>query len=189
MNREDIIQKILKVKALAERGTEGEKANAEKMLNLLMKKYGITDDDIDLDKVDVYLIDTENPLFLQLFVQVYHLNYGRKREILDANRMPKKLKREWASYGYGDKDGNVAIKCTKAEFIEIKMLFDIYKEDFKRQMDTFMYAYFMKNDLLVPRTEEDTDESSPDDIKKALQAMQMSGGIEKKEIHKMIENN
>ena len=190
MNREDIIAKILKVKALAERGSEGEKANAERMLSELMQRYNISDEDINVDKQDVYLLDTENEMFLQLFVQIYHLNYGRDREILDGTKIPKKLKKEWAGYGFGDENGNIAIKCTKAEFIEIKMLFDIYKEDLKRQYDTFLYAYFIKNELLVQPTEEESHQkSTKDDIKKALKAMQMSEGIEKKEIFKMIENH
>lgn len=187
MTREDIINKILKVKALAERGTEGEKKNAERMLNDLMQKYNISDSEIDIEKREVYLIDTENPMFLQLFVQIYHLNYGRDREILDGSKMKKSLKKEWASYGYGDENGNILIRCTKAEFIEVKMLFELYKEDLKKQFDTFLYAYFMKNDLLVKRTEEDKDDTDAD-IEKAIKAMQMSNYIDKKEIYKMIEN-
>ena len=187
MNREDIINKILKVKALADRGTDGEKKNAERMLNDLMTKYGISDEEIDVEKREAYLIDIENPFFLQLFVQVYHVNYGRDREILDASKLKKSVRKEWASYGYGDPNGDVIIKCTKAEFIEVKMLFELFKEDLKRQYDTFLYAYFMKNDLLVSRTDDDAPDSK-DDIKKALKAYEMSKGIEKKEIHKMIEN-
>lgn len=190
IKKEDIIDKILKVKALAERGFEGEKTNAERMLNELMQKYNISDDDIDAEKKELYLFDTENNMFLQLFVQIYHLNYGREREILDGNKIPKKLKKEWAGYGFGDANGNVAIKCTKAEFIELKILFDIYKEDLKIQYDTFLYAYFIKNNLLLqPSKDDEQKETSKEDIKKTLKAMQMSESIEKKEIHKMIENH
>lgn len=187
MTHEDIINKILKVKALAERGTEGEKKNAERMLNDLMQKYNVSDSEIDIEKREVYLFDTENPMFLQLFVQIYHLNYGRDREILDATKMKKSLKKQWASFGYGDETGNILLKCTKAEFIEVKMLFEIYKEDLKRQFDTFLYAYFMKNDLLVKRDESDGDDTK-EELEKAIKAMQMSTYIDKKEIHKMIEN-
>lgn len=190
MNKDAIIEKILKVKALADRGTEGEKKNAERMLAELMKKYNISESDIDTQKTDIYLLDTEDKMFLQLFVQLYHLNYGRDREILDGTKIPKRLRKEWSEFGYGDANGNIAIRCTKAEFIEIKLLFDLYKEDLKKQYDTFLYAYFIKNDLLVPPTEEESKQkSSDDDIQKAIKAMQMSNGIDKKEIYKMIENN
>jgi len=188
MKREDIINKILKVKALADRGTEGEKKNAERMLNDLMQKYGISDEEIDVEKQDIYIIDTENPMFLQLFVQIYHMNYGRDREILDGSKMKKNLKKQWAAYGFGDPNGDILIRCTRAEFIEVKMLFELYKEDLKKQYDTFLYAYFMKNNLLVARNDNDAPDTN-DDIEKAIKAMQMSAAIEKKEIYKMIENN
>jgi len=190
MNRQEILDKIMKVKALADRGTEGERANAEKMLSLLMNKYGITDDDIVSDKVEMYMINTENSLYIQLLVQIANSVAGHDLKVFGIENSPKKTKRELAALGYGDADGNVAIECTKAQFIEIKMMFDIYKEDIKRQIDIFMYAYFSKNNLLAKAPEKESNEykePSQEDIDKALKAAMMERGIDKKEIYKMIE--
>ena len=41
--REELLQRLERVKALAERGVGGEKENAEALLNRLMAKYGISD--------------------------------------------------------------------------------------------------------------------------------------------------
>ena len=48
-----------------------------------------------------------------------------------------------------------------------------------------MYAYFHKNDLLAP-ADPDRD-CTEDEERKAIKALFMAQGIEKKEIHKMIE--
>ncbi len=69
MDKSEIIDKILKVKALAERGASGERNNATKLLQSLMKKYGITESDLYSDEKDLYFINTCGNT--QLFVQVY----------------------------------------------------------------------------------------------------------------------
>lgn len=43
-----------KLKALSEQGIGGEKTNAEKMLNSLLKKHNISIEDIEGEKVDYY---------------------------------------------------------------------------------------------------------------------------------------
>ena len=44
--REELLRRLERVKALAERGVGGEKENAEALLNRLMAKYGISEEDI-----------------------------------------------------------------------------------------------------------------------------------------------
>lgn len=188
MNKETIIQRIMKVKALADRGTDGERAAAEKLLKEMMDRYGITDEDIDSGKVEYHLLKTgSEEMFMQLFSQIFHLRFGRHAQIADIRKMSKKDKKILSDAGLGDKDAEVAFQCTYAEFIEIKAEFDLYKADFIKQLDVFQYAYYQKNDLLIPRDDEMPD-STEDEIKTALQAARMSMGIEKKEVHKMIES-
>jgi hypothetical protein len=190
MTRQEILDKIMKVKALADQGTEGEKANAEKKLKLLMDKYGIKDEDIASDKVEMYLIDTENNMFIQLLVQICNVVAGHDLKVFNVNESAKKAKQELAKMGYGDATANIAIECTKAQFIEIKMMFDIYKDDLKKQIDTFMYAYFSKNRLLAkPKEGGEQKEATREELEKAFKAAMMEQGIDKKEFHKMIENN
>ena len=45
--REELLKRLERVKALAERGVGGEKENAEALLKRLMAKYGISEDDIE----------------------------------------------------------------------------------------------------------------------------------------------
>ena len=45
--RERLLEKLGKVKALADRGEGGEKESAERTLAALMKRYGITEEDLE----------------------------------------------------------------------------------------------------------------------------------------------
>ena len=45
--REELLRRLERVKELAERGVGGEKENAEALLNRLMAKYGISEEDIE----------------------------------------------------------------------------------------------------------------------------------------------
>lgn len=185
MTKQQIIDRIMKVKALADRGTDGERAAAQRLLEELMEKYHIDEADIDIDKKETYIIDAGDPIFKELFQQMYLVKFGRDRDIWNIEKMPKKDKKLISELGYGDKNANLAIECTKAEFLEINTLFEIYRNDLKEQLETFMYAYFHKNDLLAPA--DPNHDSTEEDERKALKAMFMAKGIEKKEIHKMIE--
>ena len=183
--RQQILDRIMKVKALADRGTDGERTAAKRLLDELMEKYHIDEDNIDTDKKDHYFIDTGDSLFSKLFFQLYLSKFGTNRSVWSIDKMPKKEKQFMANMGFGDKNANHAIECTKAEFLEVKMLFEIYKNDLNKQLDTFMYAYYSKNDLLVPANQDK--ELTKEEEEKAFKAMLMAAGIDKKEIYKMIE--
>ena len=49
MEKMDVIKKL---KALSDRGINGEKENATKLLNKLMKKYGITEEELEKALID-----------------------------------------------------------------------------------------------------------------------------------------
>ena len=188
MNKETIIQRIMKVKALADRGTDGERAAAEKLLKELMEKYGITDEDIASEKVDFYMIHTgKEDMYRSLFSQIFHLRFGAKKKLYNLMKVTKKDKKVLSDAGFGDKDADLGFDCTKSEFVELKALFEIYKADFDKNLEIFQYAYFQKNDLLCAR-EEDSPEATEEELEIARQAEKMSYGIKKKEVHKMIES-
>ena len=46
--RERLLEKLGKVKALADRGEGGEKESAERTLAALMKRYGVTEEELSL---------------------------------------------------------------------------------------------------------------------------------------------
>ena len=48
--RERLIDKLMKTKALAERGVGGERENAERILTAMLQKYGISLDDLESEE-------------------------------------------------------------------------------------------------------------------------------------------
>lgn len=54
--REELLKRLERVKALAERGVGGEKENAEALLKRLMEKYDISDEDIEDTSIRTYFI-------------------------------------------------------------------------------------------------------------------------------------
>lgn len=187
MTKQQIIDRIMKVKALADRGTDGERETAQRLLEDLMAKYGIKEEDINEEKREIYIIDAGERITTKLFSQLYRIKFGIDREIWNIETMTKKEKRNYSILGYGDKNANIAIECTKSEFIEVKALFEIYKTDLTEQLRIFMYAYFEKQDLLAPYNPDNNHKDDETDESFAFKAGLMSLAIEKKEIKKMIE--
>ncbi len=189
MTREQIIDRLLKIKALAEKGSEGERENAAKLLASLMAKYGIEADDLESDKIDIHMAFTGNGDFdLDLFVQVAAKQFrGRNNPgVKNLSKIPKHHIKQLSEFGCGPANSNVAIECTRADFIEIVSTFEIYKKDLRKQAETFFYAYLDTNDLLVPSNGNGR-QPTKDEIDKALSAKLMSQGIKKKTINKLIE--
>lgn len=83
------------------------------------------------------------------------------------------------------KDCDFTFLCTKAEMLEINMLFDIYLKDFKARERNLQYAYLSKNDLLAPvgsggRNHDDLDME---------EIVNFTAGIRKKEVHKALQEH
>lgn len=189
MTKEQIIDRLLKIKALAEKGSKGERENAAKLLASLMAKYGIEAEDLESDKTDLHMAFTGNGDFdFDLFLQVAAKQFrGRSFPgVKNLKKIPKKYIKTFSELGHGPANSNVAIECTRADFIEIISTFEIYKEDLHKQAGTFFYAYLDTNDLLVP-SNSNGKQPTEDEIDRVLSAKLMSQGIKKKTINKLIE--
>lgn len=188
--RESIIERLLKIKALAEQGVGGERSAAECLLNSLMEQYGISPEDLDSDVAEYHLACIgEQRIDWRLFSQVVHkLHEGCLGEVMiaDLRKTPAGLRKSWEKAGIGPKNFNVALHCTKAEFVEAMSTFEIYQEDMHRQENNFFYAYLDKNNLLLAPGG-GQQELSEEEIKNLKAAALMAEGIERKEIYKQIE--
>lgn len=51
-HKEELLEKIKKIKALADQGVGGEKTTAQAMLERLMQERGITEADLEVERVD-----------------------------------------------------------------------------------------------------------------------------------------
>ena len=185
MDKQTIINKLKKIKALSEKGVNGEMDSANSMLEELMKKYGITEEDLGIEeepKTRFFNAKENLPLFVQIALKVF----GKK-----TRGYKNKIKQEYRMYytdngELGDIDFNVSVDCTKAEFLEIKFYYETYLADYKKQLEVFYYAYLDKNNLLMPCDEDK--QPTAEENKIAINALMMQQGIEKKVVNKAIEN-
>jgi hypothetical protein len=170
--RKNILDKLEKIKKLAERGIGGERETAIKMYEELRKKYEISPEEIAEQNLEErwfsYKTDLEEPLLLQIFYKVTgdteHFAYTGK-------------------YRHRKKRGVV---CTELEAVEIQMLFNFYREEMKKELEVFKAAFINKNDLFPDETarmykKTDSPEMSDEEIEKYRKAAQMAEGMDKKQ--------
>lgn len=72
MEKMDVIKKL---KALSDRGINGEKENATKLLNKLMKKYGITEEELEKSEVKTIWITLKNHAEVKICSQILYAHF------------------------------------------------------------------------------------------------------------------
>lgn len=125
---------LKKLKALSEQGVGGEKVNARRKLAELMRKYNITEDDLDDDTLVEcefkYKTDVEKTLLIQTIYKVTN---------------------EFNMYGFTNCRTGRTIKrligceCTKSQKIEIEFLFDFYKRVYEKDVKLFLESFIQKH--------------------------------------------
>lgn len=173
------IELAKKLKALSDKGIGGEKVNAEKMLNELMKKHNLTIEDIEGEKTEDYYFNIKkehHSLFVQIVGNVkYKLPiYG---EFPDNLIKDYKLK------------GNYMVTCTVSEFIEIETMFDHYSSLYENELEIFFGAFLSANNLLItpPKDEQRSiDDLSPEELKKWKREQIMAAGIKSETFRKRL---
>ena len=105
--------KLLKIKALAERGEGGEKEAAIKMYHKLLKKYDIDEKALQKDKLSKHWFTYETDIEENLLVQIFYMVTGD----------PEYFRR--TSRTRGTQCGCI---CTDFEKTEIRYYFEFYKD-------------------------------------------------------------
>lgn len=136
--RERLLEKLGKVKALADRGEGGEKESAERTLAALMKRYGITEEDLEDKKVTIHWIRYKTDWERRLLGQLAYMHLGTGHSFGCVGRYTKRPRKE------------VGIECTPAQYIEIEADFAFYSEAMKEEMELFYSAFLQKNGLFPP---------------------------------------
>lgn len=106
--RERLLEKLGKVKALADRGEGGEKESAERTLAALMKRYGVTEEDLEDTKATVHWIRYKTDWERRLLGQLAYMHLGTGHSFGCVGRYTKRPRKE------------VGIECTPAQYIEIE---------------------------------------------------------------------
>lgn len=170
-NKEALLQKI---KALAERGIDGEKENANDILQQLMLKYEITEEEIIEDAERIEWFRYHDEFEKRILMQIIYMVTGKRSSGCIGQRTKKKR----------------GIICTTAEKIEIDLNFNFFLDAAKKELDTFFTAFANKNSLFPDdkkNTLKQIGELSEEEKKRQFKAGLMQESMEKYTIKKMIE--
>ncbi|MEG1497704.1 MAG: hypothetical protein RR385_10065 [Clostridiales bacterium] len=170
-NKAELLQKI---KALSERGVDGEKESAQAILRRLMEQYGISEADLKEDLRETawfrYSQETECRLLNQIIYMVTGAGgygcvgsySGRKRKELGAD-------------------------CTAAERLEIEANYVFFKLAMEEELELF-YSAFASTNHLFPKegSKEEFDNLSPEEQARHLKVGLMMEGMERHTLRKAI---
>lgn len=174
MNEKEALLK--KLKALAERGESGERENAAAQLEKLLKKYGISEEELERDAEQLcffkYSQETERRLLMQIVYSVTGKVGGGTVGTYTGRRRKK-----------------VSVKCTAAQKIEIEALYAFYKVAFEKELETFYSAFYMKNNIYPPpelAAGKSFWELTEEERERSLKASMMASGMEKHNFRKQL---
>lgn len=165
--------RIKKLLSLSKYGVGGEKENAEKFLANLLKKHGLTLDDIEENKTTKHFLKYGRGLFnKKLLGQVIYSVCG-----------------DIAIWRHKDKKSCLAVDCTESEKIEIEFKFNVYKKALNDELDIF-YSAFIEANRIFPSKDKSCGQNNPDiDIDRLRKILGMVKNIDKTEIHNQITCN
>lgn len=166
-NKEDLLRKL---RALAIQGIDGEKENAQQMLDKLMKKYNIDPQYLDDDVLNWVEIKVKKGyLQKELLIQVVLScisTYKRKNTIRTTR---------------------VAIELTKFEEIEIRAKYEFYSKRMFEDVSILFNAFLSKNNLFYRFDDAPKSDIKPIDKQKAYKIYKMMDAMDKHTYHKQLE--
>ena len=138
MNERRIKDILQKVRALAERGVGGERESAQAKLEELLKKYGLSEQEV---------LGTNDSVQTQQFV--YHGKWEKKilLQCMYATFRTKEFEREiYVPVGCGRRT-IFFYDCTDVQKLHIDAMFEFYKTLFEKDLETFWMAFIHKHSL------------------------------------------
>ncbi len=133
MTKEQAADKLKKLKALAERGVGGERESALKLYHKLLEKYQIDEGEILEERVTLHWFSYKTELEEDLLTQIFYKVTGSPSYHHYTGNYSRRKKR--------------GCNCTEIEAVEIKMLFDFYRQELKRELEAFLIAFKQGNNL------------------------------------------
>ncbi|GBC62508.1 hypothetical protein DENIS_3480 [Desulfonema ishimotonii] len=137
----EVMDRLRKIRNLAETGTGGERQTAQALLDRLLKKHGVSPDDIDSDDAPKeYQYRYKTKLESKLLVQLYFFTTGKKA--LYVCRKTRTL----------------YLDLSKSQKIFIDEYYSVLtpamRKAFEELTEDFMWAFFAKNRLLLTSDED-----------------------------------
>jgi len=168
---------LLKIKQLADSGVGGEKVNAQKMLEELMKKYNISEDELCEETIKEFQIKLPKGFKVhELAVQVFYSVVGCRND--------KKF-----FSGYTERNKRFVF-CTPAEFMEFEAKYKFYQHYLEKESNRFYKAFVQANHIFPnPGQEREVEETKtmPELTEEDIEMLKLAGRLEKHDYLKQID--
>lgn len=172
MDQDRIRARLQKLLALAKRGEGGEKENAQRFLETLLKKHGLTLDDLDDEaapKIEAefkYRDALERKLLFQVISMVLDSANVRYRQVVGGRA--------------------IRIDITRAQAAEVSTFYEAYKPAMRKTMERAFLAFVQTNRIFGTASNEDADDR-PRMSKEELDALiAMMRGMRPTPVHRAI---
>lgn len=175
--KESILEKLRKIKALAENGVGGEMIAAQAALDRLLKEYGLTWDDIMDEKRTTRAVKYANQDEFKILLNLLAHLFGSKSEIFQKATYNKRAK-------------EIYLDLTDVEAADVESMWSYYRRELKSGLkkakgeflDAFIYKFNLYN-------------STPDENRKnklsfedLMRLKMIADGIKSSPYAKMIEH-
>ena len=154
-------ERLKKIYALAMQGVDGEKEQAAAILEKLIKKYGVSIEELDEDRTEDFEMEFHGEIEKILLVQTVYKVTGFSNNV---HRM------RYVSSGRLC-NTRACVHCTKAQKIEIELLFDFYKRLFEKEKEYLLKAFIQKHNIFGNEKSGANNIPSKEELKKIFSMM------------------
>ncbi|KAF1072669.1 MAG: hypothetical protein GAK45_00104 [Pseudomonas citronellolis] len=168
---EKVQAKVRKLQALAERGVGGEKVNAQRMLDKLLARHGLTLESLAEEHREVRWFKCANRLELRLAVQIAFKVIGGSYE--------------GSYYRNKGRRSQIGVELTPSEAVEFDLHFDVLRKALAEHLDIAYSAFIQVNRVYAPDAS-DGDETPLTERDMAM--LQMASGMKPTAVHQRLEH-
>jgi hypothetical protein len=176
---EALMRRIGKIKELAERGVDGEKAAAQSMLEKILVKHGLTLADIEGKPKREWV----------------ELTFSGEYEKLLLTQIVRKAAGVSGDLVYRWKKGTrtrIKFELSPVEHVEVEFMFELMKKALADEFSKVLSAFIHTNRLFGPSVEDDEDdkdepEKTPEERARLRQIAAMMSVMSPVKVHKAIE--
>lgn len=136
---EKLQAKIRKLMALAERGEGGERDNARRMLENMLRRHGLTLDDLQGDKREIRWFSCVGPFQRRLAQQIL----SKVTDSFDV-----------AAYTSKERRSQIGVEVTASEAIEFELHFSVLKTSLADCFEQAYCAFVQANRIFAPTADD-----------------------------------
>ena len=147
---EALMRRIGKIKALADRGVDGEQAAAQAMLENILTRHNLT------------LADIEDTAPARNWVEVEFKGQHERKLMGQVIRKVRQHAGDLAIRQQKRVRSSFYVELSPAEHVEVEFLFELMRKALAEEFDKVLSAFIFRNNLYGPRTHENDDEETPE---------------------------